>query len=65
MYEATKMKTKLIRETGNKVVETWECVFKKEMETNEKMKQVVKSMIWTEPLNPRGAFLGGRTGLNA
>ena len=65
MYEVTKMKTKLIREASYKVVETWECVFKKEMETNEEMQQVVKSMTWTEPLNPRGAFIGGRTGLNA
>lgn len=32
---------------------------------NEKLKEVVKKMTWTEPLYPRDGFFGGRTGLTA
>ena len=60
-YQATLFKTKRLREAGYKVIEKWECVFEKE----KKLKDIVNGMTWCDPLQPRDAFYGGRTGLTA
>ena len=65
MFKATKKKIKLIEEACYKVVETWECHFKKELKTNEDLKNMVTDMAWCTPLDPRERFYGGRTGLCA
>lgn len=65
MYQATKGKTKVIREAGYTVIEKWEFQFKKELKMDEDMKATLKKMTWTSPLIPREAFFGGRTGLTA
>ena len=65
MYQATKVKTKLIREAGYTVIEKWECQFKKELKMDEDMKATVTKMTWTLQLIPTEAFFGGRTGLTA
>lgn len=42
-------------------METWECQFRKELNDNKDLKELVKSMNWVSPLDPRDAFYGGRT----
>ena len=42
-------------------METWECQFRKELNDNKDLKELVKSMTWVSPLDPRDAFYGGRT----
>ena len=63
MYQATKRNTDLLQAAGYTVMETWECQFRKELNDNKDLKELVKSMTWVSPLDPRDAFYGGRTGM--
>ena len=63
IYQATLLKTKRLREAGYNVIEKWECVFEREKKTT--LKDIVNGMTWCDPLQPRDAFYGGRTGLTA
>ena len=62
IYQATQTKTGLLKKAGYKVIEIWECDFKRELKQHQEMQNVVKKMTWVSPLDPRDAFYGGRTG---
>ena len=61
MYQATKAKTELLEKAGYKVIEQWECELKKDLKQNQNLQDLVNTMIWVLPLNPREAFYRGRT----
>ena len=63
MYQCTQRKTDLLRGAGYKVIDIWECNFKKELKQNKPLLDLVKNMSWIESLDPRNAFYGGRTGM--
>ena len=63
MYQATQRKTDLINAAGYKVIDIWECDFKKELKQNKTLMDLVKNMTWIVPLDPRNALYGGRTGM--
>ena len=63
MYQATQRKTDLLHAAGYKVIDIWERDFKKELKQNKTMMDLVKNMTWIDPLDPRNAFYGGRTGI--
>lgn len=64
IYQVTQRKTELLKQAGFKVIEMWECDFKKELKENKELQKQVNEMSWTTPLEPRDAFFGGRTGLS-
>ena len=61
LYKNTQRKIKWLKDQGYEVVEKWGCVFKKELEQDEALKQFVKDRGFVDPLQPRDAFFGGRT----
>ena len=62
LWQHTLMKTMNLRQKGYIVVEQWECDFKAEMKNNEDLAEFYSnSYAPQEPLQPRDAFLGGRT----
>ena len=61
LYQNTQRKIKWLKDQGFEVVEKWGCEFKKEMEQDEGMKQIMKDHGFVDPLQPRDAFFGGRT----
>ena len=61
LYKNTQKKIKWLKDQGFEVVEKWGCVFKKDMEQDEGLKQFVKDRGFVDPLQPRDAFFGGRT----
>ncbi|KAJ8951329.1 hypothetical protein NQ317_017624 [Molorchus minor] len=62
-YQNTIAKTERLRNAGFSVIEKWECVFRREMDTNTDIKQYVENhpLLVNLPINPRDAFYGGRT----
>lgn len=62
VFEATERKRAQLRQVGYTVVEMWECDFKKAMKTDPDLIAFLKEFELVEPLNPRKAFFGGRTG---
>ena len=62
LYRATLRKTDLLQAAGYTVIEIWECDFRKAVNNND-LKELLKTMTWVSPLDPRDAFYGGRTGL--
>ena len=62
MYQATKAKTNLLRNMGYTVVEQWECDFDLQIKHNPELSAYLDSLEVVEPLKPRDAFFGGRTG---
>ena len=63
MYQCTKRKADLLRGGGYKVIDIWECDFKKELKQNKPLLDLVKNMTWIESLDPRHTFYGGQTGM--
>ncbi|KAG5880700.1 hypothetical protein JTB14_024272 [Gonioctena quinquepunctata] len=63
-YERTIFKTNHLRSLGYEVVEKWECDFRKELQSNQEIVSYTENhpMISYTPLDPRQAFMGGRTG---
>ena len=51
----------MLEKAGYKVIEQWECELKKDLKQNQNLQDLVNTMIWVLPLNPREAFYGGRT----
>lgn len=62
MYELTKKKTAMLRAAGYKVIEEWECNFKRKLASDVNLQAMVKDLSWVSPLNPKDALFGGRTG---
>ncbi|XP_070546210.1 uncharacterized protein [Ptychodera flava] len=61
LYQSTQDKMRFLRCHGFRVIEKWECDFKKEIHENQELQEFVKSLDLQEPLHPRDAFFGGRT----
>ena len=62
VYQATLKKAAMLREAGYTVIEEWECHFKQEKKTNVELQAFLNELEMVEPINPRDAFYGGRTG---
>ncbi|XP_018370161.1 PREDICTED: uncharacterized protein LOC108765813, partial [Trachymyrmex cornetzi] len=63
-YERTLTSTYRLRKRGYHVIEKWECNFDREMRENLEMRDFLKNhtLLKSDPLDPRDAFFGGRTG---
>ena len=63
-YENQRARTEFLRSKGYVVTEIWECEFDKLKKENAAMSTFLKNnpLLEQEPLNPRDAFFGGRTG---
>ena len=62
IYRATCEKTRRLREAGYKVVELWECEWVAMVRDDPGVKAFVDRLETVDPLEPRDAFFGGRTG---
>ena len=62
MYHLTQKKTEVLRKAGYTVKVEWECNFKRKLETDPELQDMIKDLEWTAPLNPKEALFGGRTG---
>lgn len=64
-YESVLLRAKRIKNMGYKIVSIWEHEYDKMERANKAMIQYLESVehIKMEPLNPRHAFYGGRTGV--
>ena len=61
VYETTQQKIQQLTEQGYTVVEMWECDWRRLKDTSPDIRTFVANLQFTEPLNPRDAFCGGRT----
>ena len=61
VYETTQRKMRLLQTLGYNVVEMWECEWSRLKETSPDIPTFVEGLEFTELLNPRDAFCGGRT----
>ena len=61
VYETTQQRTQQLRELGYHVIEMWECDWSRLKDTSPGIRTFVATLQFTEPLNPRDAFCGGRT----
>ena len=61
-YRATLEKTRRLCEAGYVVVERWECEWTAMVQNDPSVKAFVNQLESVEPLEPRDAFFGGRTG---
>ena len=63
VYTATCVKIQTLRNEGYRIKEIWECQWKRQLEDVSSPASVfVKTLTLADPLQPRDAFLGGRTG---
>ena len=62
VYQATCLKTAILREAGYTVIEKWGCKFAKQKKTDPELQSFLKNFELVSPLEPRDAFFGGRTG---
>ena len=62
LYEATKAKTALLRSMGFTVIEMWEHEWDWEVNTDLVLQDFLSTLDIVDPLEPRDAFFGGRTG---
>jgi len=60
-YRETLDRARNIRKAGFKLVEKWECEFRKQMVNNKTLTRFAAQRSREEPINPRDAFFGGRT----
>jgi len=60
VYEATQRKIRQLQALGYNVIEMWECEWTCLKDTSPDIQTFVDSLEFTEPLNPRDAFCGGR-----
>ena len=61
VYEATQQKIQRLKELGYTVVQMWECEWARLKDTSSDIRTFVDQLQFTDPLNPRDAFCGGRT----
>ena len=62
LYQATLAKRMVLLRAGYTVIEQWECEWDKLVDTNSEVQCFLASMELVQPLEPRDAFFGGRTG---
>ena len=62
VYEATQLKTAILRDSGFTVIEKWGCEFAQDQKTDPELQSFLKTFEMVPPLEPRDAFFGGRTG---
>ena len=63
VYTATLVKSNALRREGYTLVEIWECEWKKMVDNPTSLAHsFVPTLTWADPLVPREAFFGGRTG---
>ena len=62
LYEATICKRMALLRAGYTVIEQWECEWDKLVDTNADVQCFLASLELVQPLEPRDAFFGGRTG---
>ena len=62
VYRATQEKTRRLREAGYVVEEIWECEWTAMVQNDPSVKAFVSGLERADPLDPREAFFGGRTG---
>ena len=62
LYRATLAKEDALRTAGYEVIVMWECRWDEIVKTNPFVKNFVSNLSLVEPLEPRQAFFGGRTG---
>ena len=62
VYEATCLKTAILRDAGYTVIEKWGCDFAQQKKTDPELPSFLESFKLVPPLEPRDAFFGGRTG---
>lgn len=65
LYETHLMRSRKIKLLGYNLVQIWEHEFDSMMKNNSEMREYIESLahLKQEPLNPRDAFFGGRTGV--
>ena len=61
VYETTQQKIQRLKELGYPVIEMWECEWARLKDTSSDIRTFVDQLQFTDPLNPRDAFCGGRT----
>ena len=61
VYEKTQQRIRLLQALGYNVIEMWECEWSRLKDTSPDIRTFVETLAFTEPLNPRDAFCGGRT----
>jgi G:T-mismatch repair DNA endonuclease (very short patch repair protein) len=61
LYQRTLEKKHYLESLGNYYIITWECEFDREILDNIDIKSLVDKVNYVTPLEPREAFLGGRT----
>jgi len=61
-YRATQKKSTELQKAGYHLIEIWECDWKKQVQENPTVKAFVNQLERVDPLEPRDAFFGGRTG---
>ena len=61
VYEASQQKIQRLKELGYTVVQMWECEWAQLKDTSSDIRTFVAQLQFTDPLNPRDAFCGGRT----
>ena len=61
VYEASQQKIQRLKELGYTVVQMWECEWARLKDTSSDIRTFVDQLQFTDPLNPRDAFCGGRT----
>ena len=61
VYETTQQRIQQFKELGYHVVEMWECDWTRLKDTSLDIRTYLGTLDFTEPLNPRDAFCGGRT----
>ena len=62
VHRATEEKLQRLRQAGYEVKSIWECQWKKLVQEDEAVKRIVSGLERVDPLVPREAFFGGRTG---
>lgn len=65
LYEISLLRSKKIERLGYKLIQIWEHEFDEMLNSNTQMHTYLNSLTYlkNEPLNPRDAFFGGRTGV--
>ena len=61
VYRCTQKKLQFLRDKGYNVIEIWECKWYQLKKEREDMSAFVDNLEFIDPLEPRGAFCGGRT----
>ena len=61
LYSATMKRQEYLQQMNYQYVSIWECEFRKQLESNPELKKFAGELSVEERLNPRDAFMGGRT----